>query len=356
MLAFSCPVCARLVTFQAVSCLNCGSGLAYDPATQSIRRTDESGVGRLCANASLVGCNWLATLPGELCESCALTRTRPADSEQAELARFAEAESAKRWLLFELHDLGLPVEGRGQRENGLAFDLLSSRREPVTTGHADGVITLDLAEADPASREPRREQLGERYRTVLGHLRHEIGHYYQPILVPERSGAEAAMREHFGDERLDYGEAMDAYYRDGPPSDWQERFVSAYASMHPWEDWAETFAHYLHIRDTSQTAVAYGVTVSGPSIPLAGEAPLHSRPLDPLSDVRGALEAWIPLTFALNQISRSMGQPDTYPFVLPAPALEKLRFIGGLIVDAGAPAPAPGPGGGERRSSPQAAR
>ena len=199
------------------------------------------------------------------------------------------------------------------------------------TGHADGVITLDLAEADPASREPRRVRLGEPYRTVLGHLRHEIGHYYQPILVQPGTTQETRMRELFGDERADYEDATDRHYEAGPPEHWQEAFVSAYATMHPWEDWAETFAHYLHIRDTLQSAAAYGVSVTGPSIPLADEAPLHAEPVDPPQDVNSALEAWIPLTFALNQISRSMGLPDTYPFVLAGPVLEKLRFIGGLI-------------------------
>ena len=160
--------------------------------------------------------------------------------------------------MFELLELGLPVGG------GLTFDLLSSAVEPVTTGHADGVITLDLAEADPVAREQRRTQLHEPYRTLLGHMRHEVGHYFQPILAPEGSEALERCRALMGDERADYAQAMERHYAEGPPADWAERFVSAYATMHPWEDWAETFAHYLHIRDVLQTAVAYGVTVSGP--------------------------------------------------------------------------------------------
>lgn len=329
VLAFSCPVCRRLVTFQAVRCLHCGSELAYDPAHRAISEVGREGAERRCANAELLGCNWLAAATDELCESCALTRTRPTGSDEADIALFAEAEAAKRWLLFELDDLGLPLTAPDG--NRLAFDLASSRGEPVTTGHADGIITLDLAEADPTRREPRRIALNERYRTVLGHLRHEIGHYYQAILVPDGSPGVRAMRDLFGDERADYSEAMDAYYRDGPPADWQERFVSAYATMHPWEDWAESFAHYLHVRDTLQTAGAFGVSVAGPTITTSDEAPLHALPLDPVEDVERALDAWIPLTFALNQISRSMGQPDVYPFVLSPPALAKLRFIGALI-------------------------
>ena len=109
---------------------------------------------------------------------------------------------------------------------------------------------------------------------MLGHLRHEIGHYYQPLLVTDWERC----RELFGDDREDYGAAMERHYASGPPADWPERFVSAYATMHPWEDWAETFAHYLHIRDVLQTAVAYGVTVSGPLVLAADAAPLYSYP------------------------------------------------------------------------------
>ena len=336
MLAFSCPLCAHLVTFQSVLCLNCGSRLGFDASARTMRAVADASDGLLCANAELAGCNWLAALPDGVCASCALTRTRPADSAGEELGRFAEAEAAKRWLLFELGDLGLPIHSWRERDGGLAFDLLSSCGEPVTTGHADGVITLDLAEADPASREPRRVQLEEPYRTVLGHLRHEVGHYYQPILVSSGSQDETRMRELFGDERTDYRQALDAHYADGAPENWRESYVSAYAAAHPWEDWAESFAHYLHIRDTLQTAAAYGVTVAGPSIALADEAPLGAEPLDPLDDVDRALDSWIPMTFALNQISRSMGLPDTYPFLLPLPALEKLRFIGRLVAQAAA--------------------
>ena len=332
MLAFSCPLCAHLVTFEASRCLYCSSDLVFDPVQREIRVLDAAAPRGLCANAALIGCNWAADVPGSLCRSCALTRTRPADGDRSGIVLLADAEAAKRRLLFELDDLGLPL-GRGLA-GAPTFEMLSSREKPVSTGHADGVITLDLAEADPAEREPRRVELEEPYRTVLGHLRHEIGHYYQPILVPAGSDAEPEMRRLFGDERIDYGAARDRYYDNGPPDDWHESFVSAYATMHPWEDWAESFAHYLHIRDTLQTAIAYGVSVAGPMLPVADEAPLHSSPLDPVDDVDSALETWIPLTFALNQLSRSMGQPDIYPFVLPPAALEKLRFIGSLIADA----------------------
>jgi hypothetical protein len=333
MLAFACPVCAHLVTFESNECLHCGTGLGYDPSSQTIVAIAPDGAepALRCANAELAACNWVVRRDGELCASCALTRVRPNDADEDGLGGFATAEAAKRRLLFELADIGLPIASWRERPGGLAFELLSSAHTPVATGHADGVITLDLDETDPAHRERMRVSLGEPYRTVLGHLRHEIGHYYQPILLGAGTAAEARCRELFGDEREDYRQAMDRYYEHGAPAGWRERFVSAYATMHPWEDWAETFAHYLHIRDTVQTAAAYGVRVAGPAIATAEQLPLHSRPQGEPEDMRTVLDAWLPLTYALNAISRSMGARDLYPFVLTAAVEAKLAFIDELV-------------------------
>ncbi len=331
MIAFACPVCAHLVTFESIRCLNCRSELGYDARARAVRQIAPAEGLRRCANNALAACNWLVGEDGGLCRSCSLTRTRPNDGDEDGLSGFAEAERAKRWLLFELLDMGLPVAGWREREGGLAFDLLSSDEEAVGTGHADGVITLDLAETDPAHRERLRMKLGEPYRTVLGHFRHEIGHYYQSILVPPGSDAERRCRELFGDERQDYQRALERYYADGPTAGWERDHVSAYATMHPWEDWAETWAHYLHVRDTLQTAAAYGVRVDGPSVETADHAPLESEPRAVGGDVGEMLGAWIPLTYALNAISRSMGALDLYPFVLGAEVERKLEFVGGLI-------------------------
>ncbi len=343
MIAFSCPVCAHLVTFESVRCLNCGSELGYDAKARAVMRVLPAEGAWRCANDALAACNWLVGQEGELCRSCALTRTRPHDADVDGLSGFAEAERAKRWLLFELLDMDLPVIGWREREGGLAFDLLSSDQEAVGTGHADGVITLDLAETDPAHRERLRLKLGEPYRTVLGHFRHEIGHYYQTILVPAGSAAEARCRDLFGDEREDYKQALDRYYANGPAAGWEKDHVSAYATMHPWEDWAETWAHYLHVRDTLQTAAAYGVRVDGPAVETADLAPLESEPRAVGGDVGEMLEAWIPLTYALNAISRSMGALDLYPFVLGAAVERKLEFVGAVIA-AGATAEPAGTG------------
>jgi hypothetical protein len=333
MLAFACPVCAHLVTFESNECLHCGTELGYDPRSKTIVAIAPDGADPAlrCANAELAACNWVVRRDGELCASCALTRVRPNDADEDGLGGFATAEAAKRRLLFELADIGLPIASWRERPGGLAFELLSSAHTPVATGHADGIITLDLDETDPAHRERMRVSLGEPYRTVLGHLRHEIGHYYQPILLGAGAAAEQRCRELIGDEREDYRQAMDRYYEHGAPAGWQERFVSAYATMHPWEDWAETFAHYLHIRDTVQTAAAYGVRVAGPAIATAEQLPLHSRPPGEPEDMRTVLDAWLPLTYALNAISRSMGARDLYPFVLTAAVEAKLAFIDELV-------------------------
>jgi hypothetical protein len=345
MRTFACKNCGQLVFFENTSCLHCGAALGFERGERELltlrsaangealdRLDGEPGSFFRCANAGIAGCNWLVAETGELCASCRLTRTRPADDGPGDIAELGRAEAAKRWLLFELGELELPIEGYRDREGGLAFDLLSSAGRPVTTGHANGVITLDLAESDDARREARRQQLREPYRTVLGHLRHEIGHYYWPILVADEQPHERA-RGLFGDQRADYAEALDRHYQDGPPPDWASRFVSAYAAMHPAEDWAETFSHYLHIRDTLQTAAAYRLRVLGPEA-VAGLPPgrdLSSAPRDGRQSFEEILGEWLPLTYALNALNRSMGRRELYPFVLPTPVVEKLGFIHELV-------------------------
>lgn len=324
MRAFSCPVCGRLVTFESVRCLHCDSPLGFDWIEREIVAAD--GRAR-CPGHDATGCNAVADEPAAWCASCALTRTRPADGDPQGLSGFARAEAAKRRLLFELRELGLAVASWRERAGGLAFDLLSSADGPVTTGHADGVITLDLGETDDARREQRRREMGEAYRTVLGHLRHEVAHYYQDVLAPDGSPARDACRAVFGDDREDYAEAIERHYEHGAPAGWQASFVSAYATMHPWEDWAETFAHYLHIRDTLQTAQAYGLRVDGPRVPTTDSAPLHSHPERAGDGFEELLTAWLPLTYALNAINRSMGAADVYPFVLSPAVRRKLAFV-----------------------------
>lgn len=340
MRTFSCPTCGVLVVFENSRCLTCGTGLAYDRAWRTFVAVAPDDP-RRCANLHLAGCNWLAAGPGPdgeraLCECCELTRTRPNDSDRPALVAFGRAEAAKRRLLFQLDDLGLPVVGRdADPERGLAFDLLSSATGPVVTGHADGIITIDLAEGDDGHREALRVRLAEPYRTLLGHFRHEVGHGYWMVLVEDRP-ALPVFRALFGDERADYGSALARHYADDPPPYWAETHVSIYATAHPWEDWAETFAHYLHIRDTLQTAASYGIIVAGPeadvtvdpTAPLVAVPALGARDTD---DFDALIDTWLPLTYALNAVNRSMGKDDLYPFVLSPTVLEKLRLVHSLI-------------------------
>ena len=277
---------------------------------------------RRCATSSVTDCNWLvdADDAGGLCEACALTRTRPADGDREGLAEYVEAERAKRRLLFQLYQLNLPVGRRDEvAESGLAFDLLSSTSTKVVTGHDDGVITLDLAEVDDQHRETLRRQLGEPYRTVLGHFRHEIGHYFWPLLVTDDQLL-TACRSLFGDDRADYAEAVQKHYASSDFDDlsWTDEHISRYATMHPYEDWAETFAHYLHILDVLETARSFDIA---PGIVEAGEAAVFGEVVD----------SWLSLAYGLNQINRSMGRSDLYPFVLTPAVIRKLSFIDGLV-------------------------
>ena len=270
-----------------------------------------------------------------MCSCCALTRTRPDDTDRDGLAAWLITETAKRRLIFQLDELHLPTTSRTvDPEGGLAFDLLSSARESVITGHDRGVITIDLAEGDASHREHMRVSLGEPYRTMLGHLRHETGHWYWEILI-ENSPLQQEFRRLFGDETRDYNEALTEHYGKPDTGDWTADHVSHYAASHPWEDWAESFAHYLHIRDTIETSASWGITVAGPAAPVSSTVALDSEPADTETDsFHDVIATWLPLTYALNAINRGMGQNDLYPFVLTPPVLDKLRFVHHAILTA----------------------
>ena len=242
------------------------------------------------------------------------------------LKKWRALEGAKHRLFYTLFQLRLPVETQAESPNGLAFEFLADvapSASPVMTGHADGVITINLAEADDAERARRRQQMGELYRTLLGHFRHEIGHYYWDRLIADTPHFEE-FRRIFGDERQDYDQALQNYYANGPVADWSEHFISPYASAHPWEDFAETWAHYLHMIDTLETAYVAGLAVS-PKLPQSPGAVFNFHPLNTGMD--RLVEAWLALIFAVNSINRSMGLHDLYPFVLGPLAVEKLKFV-----------------------------
>lgn len=316
MRSFTCDVCGQTLYYENSVCVSCGSAVGYSRTERCFKVLGDELTP--CLNLNLAGCNWVPDVAGAQCFACSLTRTRPNDHDVEGLPRFYEAEQAKRRLLYELDSLGLPVHPRHEGTgDGVTFDLLSSTQGPVTTGHADGVITLDLAEGDTVHREKQRIELGEAYRTLLGHFRHEIGHYYWNVLV-DRTEWLTTFRDVFGDESASYSDAVDRHYSQGPPAGWEDRHVSAYATMHPWEDFAETFAHVLHIRDGLETAHAFGLAVD-PNLTVRR-----------FSDV--VVGTWLPLSFALNQMNRSLGSGDLYPFVLAPAVIDKLEQVHDLVV------------------------
>ncbi len=324
MRAFTCSNCGQLLFFDNSVCLGCSYAVGFVPETLKLDVADPTA--RRCANLSLAGCNWLIADgdPNKLCVSCRLTRTRPNDNDRPAMAAFAVAERAKRQLLFQVLSLGLHVRNRSEDPvTGLAFDLLSSRNREVMTGHEDGLITLDLSESDAVHREFVRLQLGEPYRTVLGHLRHEIGHYFWPSFTAEPD-ALAEFRELFGDESISYEDALARHYQSGPPVDWPDNFVSAYATMHPWEDWAETFAHYLHIQAGLETAAAFGLE-TGLRTKVAARRSLQDG--EPAGAVGSMIHEWLTLSFGLNAMSYALGQESLYPFVLGTTVVKKLDFV-----------------------------
>lgn len=331
----SCSACDSAVFFENSVCLHCGTNLGYLRELRAIVAVDGDGRYRgssgtewyICANLMLSGCTWLAPKSGSQCFSCDLTRTRPNDNDAKGLSQFIVAERAKRQLIAELDGLGLPIVTRAEDpEKGLAFDLLSSANENVVIGHAAGIITIDLAESDDAYRERMRAQLDEPYRTMLGHFRHEVGHYFEDALVFGNDERTRAARDLFGDDTKDYQAEIDRHYSEGAPADWEKRYISRYATMHPYEDFAESFAHYLHISDTIDTAREFGLVLATPDMPET-------------SSFRARVETeWLPLSIALNQVNRSMGKDDLYPFVLPGAVIDKLEFVHGLRTSAKAPA------------------
>jgi hypothetical protein len=319
-------------------CTNCGTSVGYHYPSLSLVAVAPEGAlldgtrWVRCANWSWQ-CNWVVSQEDESgrCFACRLTRRRPESDDTIALEKLADTAVALRRLLVQLFELGLPVVPYYEREGGLAFDLLSSRSGgSVTIGHADGVITIDLAESLDAHREALRVRLGEPYRTMLGHFRHEVGHYYQQVLVASEPLL-GECRALFGDERASYSDALERHYVFGAPEDWAESFISEYATMHPWEDFAETFAHYLHITGTLATAAAAGVVLDSDRVD--GVIAHDVVPALDYSDLGldRALSDWHWLSMMFNRVNRSMGQRDLYPFTLTQPVVDKLAFVHGLV-------------------------
>jgi hypothetical protein len=348
---FKCQHCGHIVYFENTVCVRCSRRLGFIPELSRLSALEPLGddtwralavanqAYRLCANAAFDACNWLlaAEAPEQFCVACSHNRTIPDLNIAVNLFAWRKIEAAKHRLLYSLLKLRLPL---GDADDGtdrrLTFDFLASAPSSgarILTGHDNGLITLAVEEADDAERERRRVIMHEPYRTLLGHFRHEVGHYFWDRLVRDGSALED-IRQVFGDDRIDYGMALKAYYEQGTSPDWPERFISAYATSHPWEDFAETWAHYLHIIDTLEMAGSYNFNIH-PKLARDGSLDAEVE-IDPYraADFGMIVETWIPLSNALNSLNRAMGLPDLYPFVLSAPVIEKLTAIHRLIRNA----------------------
>ena len=290
-----------------------------------------------CTQHEPLGCNWLVPTEYEAaargrCLADSLIRREPDLDDTIAREKLVTTALALRRLVYQLADIGLPVDPYWRRDGGLAFDLLSSYStgEKILIGHANGVITIDVVETLDAYREQLRVRLGEPYRTVLGHFRHEIGHYYQNILVETGPGAERYLgrcRELFGDEQISYSDEIDRHYKFGAPEGWQSSFISEYATMHPWEDFAECFAHYLHITDTIDTAREGGMVLHADRVRFA--APRDVAPLEFYDDapIERLLYDWKWISLFFNRVNTAMGKPPLYPFEIAAPVVAKLGFV-----------------------------
>jgi hypothetical protein len=346
MKTFHCDACGNLVFFESVQCVRCGHALGFLPDVNDLTTLESSSghawraltpaaQGRLfhlCRNGEQHQvCNWLvhAEDSNPFCVACRLNDMIPDLVVWGNRERWRKLEAAKRRIVYTLMRLGLPMEGvPAENRPALRFRFIG---EPGSgplplTGHSRGEITVNIAEADDEERERLRVHLHEPYRTLLGHLRHEVAHYYWDQLISWTPRLNR-FRRLFGNEEWDYNAALHRHYQQGPPPDWQSRHISSYASAHPWEDWAETWAHYLHIVDTVETAASFGISLN-PTHPDAKAMTADpTKVADPDTTFDKVLEHWLPLTCALNSLNRGMGLPDLYPFVLSGPAMEKLQFV-----------------------------
>lgn len=351
MRLFSCPACDQVVFFSNTVCERCGHALGYEPLSNRMLALEPdpdtgfwTAVGRgtngerwkYCANYQYGVCNWLlaADSPETLSIASRFNKTIPDLSDPHNVELWQKMEFAKQRLIYTLLRLRLPLMTRDEHAEGLSFDFLTSDPQTggnVMTGHDLGHITIALVEADDAEREKRRTAMGEPYRTLLGHFRHEIGHWYWDRLVRD-GGALNECRALFGNDEEDYGQALQNHYNNGPKPNWQNEFVSSYAGAHAWEDFAETWAHYLHIVDSLETGGSWGITLH-PRLDREGilTTDLDFKVYDEATTIDEIADAWLAISSALNSFNRSMGLQDVYPFVLSPKVVEKLGFIHDLV-------------------------
>jgi hypothetical protein len=317
--------CGQIVFTDNTHCGVCGRTLGFDPFTNSMLSLDEGADGvlvaadgqryTLCANrAQHEICNGVFPIGGgDRCRSCALNRTIPVLRRKKNLARWHRLERAKRRMISGLSELGLQADITAGDTAEMRFDFLEDQRSHpdvlesfVSTGYKNGVITINVMEADDVQRVKQRELMGERYRTLLGHFRHEAGHFFYPLLVTN-SGS---FRQIFGDPAADYDAALNLYYQNGPADEWGKNYISEYACSHALEDWAECFAHYLHMQDALETAAARGISPAVKNLPMETQ-----------------LMLWTDLSVSVNELSRSLGLRDAYPFSLTPGVATKLTYV-----------------------------
>lgn len=312
MRIYRCPACDAELYFRNLSC-GCGQALEFHPVEDAFKPLQNG-----CANRERIDCNWVASKGGALCASCATTEVIPDLTPPENLQLWTDAELSKRWVLIGLYRLGWFAPGSPRPVFRFLAEKTSTGKQRVVMGHAAGVITINVTEADPVIRVTRREALDEDYRTLIGHMRHELAHFMHWVLY-ETPQFVTAFRALFGDETADYGAALKDHYQNGPPPDWPMLYITAYASAHPHEDWAESVAHLLHLVDILDSAEAAGLHLPGSG------PPLEDAYLEDNSEllITKALDYGI----SLNHLNRSMGLADIYPFVVADPARTKLAFV-----------------------------
>jgi hypothetical protein len=336
MKVYTCTNCHNPLYFENSQCLHCKRAVGFDPVTLTMITLGAGGEGgqpyRYCRNAEYGTCNWLVPAGSDAayCLACARNGVIPALNSDENRRRWKNMEVAKHRLIYSLLRLRLPFSvKKGNQTESIVFNFMADipYGEKVVTGHDNGVITINIEEADEAQRVRHKLDLGERYRTLLGHFRHESGHYYWDVLIKDDPALQK-FRDLFGDERRDYAAALQTYYAQGAPADWNQHFISQYATAHPWEDWAETWAHYLHMMDTLETAWAFGIRIDPAELDEdAGiRATMVKEPYG-IREFNRLIRRWLPLCFAVNSLNRSMGHADFYPFILSSAVIEKLQFI-----------------------------
>ena len=342
MRAFRCPYCGQAVAFEAQQCPTCAVTVGYhQPSRQMVAipsqtiTVNERGWAR-CAHWER-GCNWLTADDSESgrCYADSFVREGPAPDDTEAMSELDSTLKALRRLIFELMDLGLPIHPYYADPRGLSFDLLSSKTlgRPVMTGHSNGVITIDLAESLELYRERLRIKLHEPYRTMLGHFRHEVGHYYEMLLVQNTPLIDDA-RALFGDDRQDYQAALQRHYDGEAPANWPDDFISEYATAHPWEDFAETWAHYLHITGTLATIADSGLVVEADRVKWDLSRDIDARESYADCTIEDIMADWLVLSGVLNRVNNSMGRDDLYPFSIHPHVVAKLGFIHRVVTTA----------------------